>query len=75
MSQACNYDIKDLLYEWIYEKSFPVLDINFTETKVEIKIEQFPSFGDSNIIFKIPLFIKTKNLEKLILMKEKNIII
>ena len=72
MSHACDYDIKYLLNEWIYEPSHPFLNISFSENKEEIFLEQFPNFGRKGIIFKIPVFIKTKNFDKVILMKEKN---
>ena len=75
MSKACNYDISYLLNEWIYEKSFPVLNIIFSQQKDEIIIEQKPCFGKDEVVFKIPVFIKTKNIDKVILMKEKKLIL
>ena len=74
MGEACNYDIKNLLYEWIYEKSFPILSVQFSENKDAIIIEQNPNFGN-DIIFKIPIEIKTKNFKKVILIKEKTYIL
>ena len=71
MSESCNYDIKNLLYEWIYEKSFPILNVKFNENKEELIIEQKPNFGE-DITFKIPIEIKTKNYLKTILISEKN---
>ena len=73
MGEACNYNIRNLLNEWIYEKSFPILNVKFSENKKEIIIEQKPNFGNRDIVFKIPIAIKTKNLEKIILINEKNI--
>ena len=73
MSEACNYDIKDFLKEWIYERSFPILYVYFSENKNEIIIEQKPNVGDNNVIFKLPIFFKTKNIENIIFMKEKKI--
>ena len=75
MSKACNCDISNLLNEWIYEKSFPVLNIIFSQQKDEIIIEQKPCFGKDEVVFKIPVFIKTKNIDKVILMKEKKLIL
>ena len=73
MSEVFNFDVKDLLNEWIYKKSFPILYTTFSEDKNEIIIEQEPNFDDQNVIFKIPIFIKTKNLEKIVFMKERTI--
>ena len=73
MSKACDFDIKYLLSEWIYEKSFPILNVSFSEKKDEIILEQQPCFGKKSVIFKIPVFIKTKNLDKNFLMKGKKI--
>ena len=73
LGEICNYDIKNFLNEWIYEKSFPILYIDYNENNNEIIIEQKPNFGNKDIIFKIPIFIKTKNMEKVILMKEKSL--
>jgi len=72
MGEACNYDIKNLLSEWVYKKSFPILNVKFSESKEEIIMEQKPNFGSGDIIFKIPIAIKTKNFEKVILIKEKS---
>ena len=71
MGEACNYDIKNLLNEWVYQKSFPILNVKFSEKKEEIIIEQKPNFGNMNIVFKIPIAIKTKNIEKVILIDKK----
>ena len=71
MTEACNYDIKDFLKEWIYERSFPILSVKFSENKDLIVIEQRPKCGDDTIIFKLPIFIKTKNMERFIFMKKK----
>ena len=38
MSEACNYDIKYFLKEWVYEKSFPILNVKFSENKDYINI-------------------------------------
>lgn len=73
MGEACNYDIKNLLNEWVYQKSFPILSVKFSENKEEIIIEQKPNFGNMDIVFKIPIAIKTKNIEKVILISEKSI--
>ena len=75
MGEVCNYDIKNLLSEWIYEKSYPILTVSFSEEKDSLIIKQSPNFENKNIIFKIPLFIKTKNLEKKILMNEETLIL
>ena len=75
MGEVCNYDIKCFLREWIYEKSNPILTVTISEENDALIIKQRPNFGNSNIIFKIPLFIKTKNLEKKLLMNEETLII
>ena len=75
MSEVCDYDIKDFLNEWVYKKSYPILSVKFSENKEEIILKQKPSFNELNTIFKIPIFIKTKNLEKVILMKEENLVL
>ena len=69
------FDIRKLLHEWVYEMSFPILSVKFADNKNEIIIEQNPSFGDKDIIFKIPLAIKTKNMEKIILINQKTYIL
>ena len=35
MSEACNYDIKDFLKEWVYERSFPILYVFFLIIKMK----------------------------------------
>ena len=73
MSKACDYDIKKFLKNWVYKISYPILDVVFSENKDEIIIEQRPNCNNKNDIFEIPIFLKTKNLEKVIMITEKTL--
>ena len=75
MGEVYNYDIKNFLREWIYEINIPILTASFSEEKDTLIIKQSPNFENKKMIFKIPLFIKTKNLEKKFLMNEETLII
>ena len=71
MGEVCNYNIKNLLSEWIYHIGFPVLTVSFSEEKDTLIIKQSSNIGEKNVVYKIPLYIKTKNLEKKLLMNEE----
>ena len=59
-------DILTLMNEWVNFPSHPILYVEFNKTNVVIKQK---AFNERDSLWKIPLFVKCKNFEKIFLME------
>ncbi len=61
-------DILTLMNEWVNFSSHPILSVEFNKENIIIKQT---AHNKSNSLWKIPLFIKCRNFEKIMLMESK----
>ena len=75
-----NIDVECIMDEWLNKSGHPALYVNFTEDKKNLIINQFPFPRNMNdniedLVWKIPLFIKTQEKELIFLMEKKTLIL
>ena len=76
LEKASGMKVSSIMDNWINQSGFPLLKADYDGRTLKVEQQQlFLNGGESGKIWKIPLFIKTQNEEKKILMEEKTILV
>lgn len=80
--ERINVDLKALMQQWVSISGHPALYVYLSSDKLSLVIDQFPfpnnlntGIQDANVIWKIPLFVKTHEKEFVILMEQKTLVL